>query len=157
MKADLWEVQEPLNFTGEHSEHPYYWHTYHRIQGEGEGHALKTLVELREQVLSLEEVVLQNNGELAFEDSELRKKLGRARIALSTASAARTDPFHLEASAHQLSGTTAPHYGTDSHLMPPHLFTFEAGEHPWLPVFARHFTAFESKISGDTLTLNFEP
>ena len=163
MKADLWEVQEPLNFTGEHREHPWDWETYHRIQGGVNGNALdlfKTLVELRERVLSLEEafqrVLPQNEGELSFEDDELRKGLGRARIARSTASAARTDPFQLEASAHQLLGTTAPHYETESRLMPPDLFTFEAGEHPSLPVFARHFRSFESKISGDTLTLNPE-
>jgi hypothetical protein len=157
MKADLWEVQEPLNFMGEHSEHPYYWETYHRIEGEDLRRAVKTLVELRELVLSLEEafqrVVPQNDGELASADEELRKELGRARIARLTASAARTDPFQLEASAHQLLGTAAPHYVCDSHLAPPPLFTFEAGDSPWLPVFARHFRSFESDISGDTLTL----
>ena len=166
MKADLWEVQEPLNFTGVHSERPLKfddWDTYHKIfKGDVRDNpltfAVKNLAELDERMRELEGLQEafemaepQSDGELDWEDRDRGKELGRAKLALSNASAARTDPFQLEAAAHAVAGVLNPtRFGDDYPLCPPRLFRFDAYETCCLPVFARHFTAFQTKITGDT-------
>lgn len=180
MKADLWEVQEPVNFTGVHSQRPFDdWETYHKIADydfvetglpgveiSSDRVDIDTLAELRERVRVLEEacerIVLQIDGEVHVRDRDLQKELGRAKIALSTASAvieaSATDPYELEASAFAVAGVkNCSRFGDGFTLYAPRLFTFEAGSHTSLPVFARHFRAFHSKISGNTYTLNPQP
>ena len=136
-KADLWELQEPLNFAGMHSNR-YQWETYH---GFLEG--VKTVAELRERASSLEEDFRkvrepESSGWRAY---KLERDLGRAKFALSTVEATLgSDPFQLETSALKRAASSIND--------PPKLFSFTLGEGPRLPVFARHFVSFESKVSG---------